>query len=223
MHCHDFRLRWIHESESLLVHRGIFLSSCSSCCSGTITCNGHWALICYFVEICEVLAFILNISPFEIYIKILRNTAAVIDIKLDQMFRAMIHKLVNLKQEVGFTAEKLSGNIFVFASVQKATKAHRSVNGLYKVLKAFIDKGLLLTLEFEGPLSFGEVVLEILLHFWLDQLLSLQDPLVDGVEEGNEHEGVGWPIIQFILLLLFLPLFLDVLWDENARIHVLLE
>lgn len=63
------------------------------------------------------MTFILIISPFEVSVQILRYAAAVINIELDQMFRAMIHKLVDLEQEVGFTAEKLSGNILVFASV----------------------------------------------------------------------------------------------------------
>jgi hypothetical protein len=104
MYSHNLRLRRIHNPEGLLIHWWIFLGSCSSSGCGASACDSHRALISYLIEVSKVLTLILNISPFEIFIQILRYAAAVINIELDQVFCAMIHKLIYLEQKIGFTS-----------------------------------------------------------------------------------------------------------------------
>ena len=106
------------------------------------------------------------------------------------MFGAVIHKLVYLEQKICLTSEKFSRNIFIFAPVQDTAVAHSSVDSFDKILKALIYEGLLLALEFEWPFTFRKVIFEVLFNFGFHKLLSLENSLINRVEESNEHERV---------------------------------
>ena len=108
------------------------------------------------------------------------------------MLSAVVHKLIHEEQKVSLASKEFSGNVLVFASIQNTTRgAHGGVDTLHEVLESLIDQSLLLTLKLNRPLTLGEVVFKVLLYFLLHKLPRLQDPLVDRVEESNEHESVG--------------------------------
>ena len=136
----------------------------------------------------------------------------------------MVHKLIYEEQKVSLTSKELSGHVLVFTSIQNTSRgAHSSVDTLHEVLEPLIDQSLLLALEFDRPLSLGKVVFEVLLDFLLHELSRLQDPLVDRVEEGNEHEGVGRPKVQPVMIVLIGALLLNEFRNEDACLHILLD
>jgi hypothetical protein len=79
---------------------------------------------------------------------------------------------------------------------------------------------LLFLFKFSAPLFFTEVLFEVLLDFSADEGLSFQDALVDGVEEDEEHEGVGGAVIKFILLFLWLISLSRIHWYKHATFNI---
>lgn len=115
--------------------------------------------------------------------KFLGGLAAIILVEGVEVLDAIIDKLVNLEQEMGLVSKQFPGDIFILIRVQNIVRADRCEYWFDEILESLINKGLHLSFELGGPLLFGEVVLEILVNFALNEFLGLKNSLVHGVEE----------------------------------------
>jgi len=114
----------------------------------------------------------------------------------------VVHKLVNLEEEVSFISQQFSGNILIFVRVKYIVLAHDCQNALDQVLEPLINDRLNSCFELDAPCILREVIKEILLNFLADKLLRLQDSLIDRIEEGDKHINVEWAEEKLVLLLL---------------------
>jgi hypothetical protein len=82
---------------------------------------------------------------------------------------------------------------------------------------------LLLLFKFGTPLFFAEVFFEVLLDFAADEGLGFEDALVDGVEQDEEHEGVGGAVIKFILIFFWLIHLSRIHWYKDTTFNIFLH
>jgi hypothetical protein len=220
MYCHDFAIRRIHKSISLLIHWWILVSSCRSCSLGTWIERLDATLVGEMVEVREIFTFCFDLLFLEVVEQILGDDARLIGVELNEVLDAVVDYFVHLEQEVCLVSEQLSSHILILICVHNIAIRHRCQYRFDEILKPLVYQMLLFLFKFSAPLFFAEVFFEVLLDLSADKGLGLEDALVDGVEEDQEHEGVGRPVIKFILLFLWLISFSCIHWYKNATFNI---
>lgn len=204
---HDARLGRVHQAEGLLVHRRVLVVFVGG--SGSRDVAATWgmlssllmvrivdrAFVGRLIEVDEVAALLFDREIFKFLEQLLGHLAAVVGQKMIELLGAVADQLVHLEEEIGLVAEQLAGHVLVLVVVHDARVAHSGQHCLHEVLEPLIHQGLHLALELGRPLIFGEVIVEILLNLGLDQLLSLEYPLVDRVKVHEEHVHIQRAVI----------------------------
>lgn len=97
MDCHDFGNWGVHESESLLVHWRVLVTSRRSRSLRPLISYLNAAFISLCVEICEVFALSFNFLLLEVIEQVLAYYAALVGIKLNQMLHTIVNHFIHLE------------------------------------------------------------------------------------------------------------------------------